>query len=88
MQQILSLRFKKCWHLVLGSRKKLPLEGSLRWLSIGCRPQGALLRQVLMWMMLVTLDHVALEDIGIAGLAEAIKDLLIEGGWDGLSVVS
>ena len=41
-----------------------------------------------MWMMLVTLDHVALEEIGIAGLAEAIKDLLIEGGWDGLSVVS
>ena len=41
-----------------------------------------------MWMMLVTLDRVALEDIGRAGLAEAIKDLLIEGGWDGLSVVS
>ena len=44
LQQILSLRFKRCWHVVLGSRKKLPLEGSLRWLSIGCRPQGALLR--------------------------------------------
>ena len=40
-----------------------------------------------MWMMLVTLDHVALEEIGGTGLAEAIKDLLIEGGWDGLSVV-
>ena len=34
-----------------------------------------------MWMMLVTLDRVELEEIGRAGLAEAIKDLLIEGGW-------
>ena len=43
---------------------------------------------MLKWIMLVTLDRVALEEIGRADLAEAIKDLLIEGGWDGLSVVS
>ena len=40
-----------------------------------------------MWMMLVTLDHVALEEIGRAGLAAVIKDVLTEGGWAGLSVV-
>lgn len=36
---------------------------------------------------LVTLCHVALEEIGRAGLPEAIKDDLKGCGWDGLNVV-
>ena len=39
------------------------------------------------WLGLVTLGPVALEEIGGAGLAEAIKDELTGGGWAGLRVV-
>ena len=39
------------------------------------------------WLGLLTLDPVKLEEIGGAGLAEAIKDELTGGGWAGLRVV-
>ena len=39
------------------------------------------------WLGLVTLGPVELEEIGGAGLAEAIKDELTGGGWAGLRVV-
>ena len=39
------------------------------------------------WLGLVTLGPGELEEIGGAGLAEAIKDELTGGGWAGLRVV-